>query len=93
MSYAIPWLPGVVLLGIVLALLIVPGLALIALTVVLIAAVAALVALVAAIVAAPYLLARSLRRRRRSRSVTSEEPAEGRAAKASWSRRLLRSES
>jgi membrane protein implicated in regulation of membrane protease activity len=88
-SYAVIWGPGVVFLATVLALLILPGFALIALTVVLIAAVAAIVALAAAIVATPYLLGRALVRRRRARSeagqrdvpdrqpTPSQRPAEG----------------
>jgi hypothetical protein len=63
MSFAIIWGPGAIFLAAVLALLIVPGFALIALTVVLIAAVAAILALAAAIVATPYLLLRRWRSR------------------------------
>ena len=63
MSYGFEWMPGVVLLGALLVLLIVPAFALIGLVVVALAAVAALVALAGAILASPYLLARTLRRR------------------------------
>jgi hypothetical protein len=62
-TYGFEWMPGAVLLGTVLALLIVPSFALIALAVVALAAVAAAVALVAAIIATPYLLVRTVRRR------------------------------
>jgi positive regulator of sigma E activity len=63
MSYGFEWIPGLVLLGTALVLLIVPSFALIALAVVALAAIAALVALAGAILATPYLLARALRRR------------------------------
>ena len=63
MTFAVEWLPGPVLLGIVLVLVIVPSFALIGLAVIALAAVAALVALAGAILAMPYLLVRSLRRR------------------------------
>jgi hypothetical protein len=59
--YGLEWIPGAVVLGAVLALLIVPSLALIALVVVALAAVAAVVALVGAILATPYLLVRTVR--------------------------------
>ena len=67
MSYALEWSPPAVVVGLV-ALAIVPPLAMIALMVVLLAAVAGLVALAGAVVAAPYLLARSVHRRRLVRS-------------------------
>jgi membrane associated rhomboid family serine protease len=63
MSYGFEWMPAVVLLGAVVVLM-VPAFALIGLAVVALAAVAALVALGGAIVASPYLLVRTLRRRR-----------------------------
>jgi hypothetical protein len=63
-AYGLEWTPGLVLLGTVLVLPLVPGLALIGLVVVALAAVAALVALVGGIFAAPYLLVRTVRRRR-----------------------------
>jgi hypothetical protein len=63
MSYGLEWIPGPVLLGTVLVLLLVPGFALIGLAVVALAAVAALIALAGAILATPYLLVRTLRRR------------------------------
>ena len=62
MGYGFEWMP-VVLLWTVLALLIVPGFALIGLVVVALAAVAALVVLAGAILAMPYLVVRILRRR------------------------------
>lgn len=86
MSYAVAWVPGAVLLGTVLSLLIVPSVALIGLVVVAVAAVMAVVALAGAMLAMPYVLVRSLRRRlakRRqlaatgcltTRSVTDESP-------------------
>jgi hypothetical protein len=63
-SYRFEWIPGTVILGAVLLLLIVPHFALIALGVV---ALATVVALAAAVLAMPYLLVRSLRRRRAER--------------------------
>jgi membrane protein implicated in regulation of membrane protease activity len=70
MSYAVEWMGGGVVYGIVLLLLIVPQVAAIAVVVatiaVLVVALAALVglmALAAAALASPYLLVRSLRRR------------------------------
>jgi hypothetical protein len=63
MSYGYEWIPGPVLLGTVLVLLLVPGFALIGLVIVALAAVAALVALAGAILATPYLLARTVRHR------------------------------
>ena len=63
MSYGFEWIPGPVVLGIALLLLVVPSFALIGLVVMALAAVAALVALAGAILAIPYLLVRSLRRR------------------------------
>jgi Flp pilus assembly protein TadB len=66
MSYGIEWTAGPIVLG-ALLLLLVPGFALIAVIVVALAALAALVALVALIIASPYLLARSLHRRRAER--------------------------
>ena len=63
MSYGVEWMGGVVVLGTVLLLLIVPELALIAVLVVGLVASVALVALAAAALATPYLLVRSLRRR------------------------------
>jgi hypothetical protein len=62
-SYAVEWIPGPVVLGIVLVLLVVPSFALIGLVVMALAAVAALVALAGAILAMPYMLVRALRPR------------------------------
>ena len=70
MSYAVEWMGGGVVYGIVLLLLIVPEFAAIAVVVatiavlvVALAALVGLVALAAAALASPYLLVRSLRRR------------------------------
>jgi hypothetical protein len=62
-SYAVEWIPGAVLLGTVLSLLIVPSAALIGLVVVAAAAVMAVVALAGAMLAIPYRVVRSLLRR------------------------------
>jgi Flp pilus assembly protein TadB len=62
-KYGIEWTPGIVLLGAVVVLPLVPSFALIGVVVVALAAVAALVALAGAVLATPYLLVRSLRRR------------------------------
>jgi hypothetical protein len=72
MKYGFEWAPGVVLLGTVLVLLLVPSFALIALVVVALAAVAALIALAGAILVTPYLLVRILRRRLAERHESSE---------------------
>jgi hypothetical protein len=71
-SYYVEWIPGLVILGSVLVLLIVPGFALIGLVVVALVAVAALVALAGAVLAMPYLLVRSLRRRLAERHQSTE---------------------
>src|SRR3954469_15899111 len=70
MNYAVEWMGGVVVYGIVLALLIVPEfaaiaviVATIAVLVVALAALVGLVALAAAALASPYLLVRRVRRR------------------------------
>ena len=75
MSYADEWIPGGVVLGTVLLLLIVPSFALIGLVVVALAAVMALVALAGAMLAMPYLLVRSLRQRRAERRQATEGSA------------------
>jgi uncharacterized membrane protein YdjX (TVP38/TMEM64 family) len=67
MSYFLEWTAAVVLVT-TLGLVIMPWLALAVLIVVLFATVAGLAALVAAAVAIPYVLGRSLHRRRRTRS-------------------------
>ena len=67
MSYGVEWMGGSVVYGIVLLLLIVPEFAVIAVvvaTIVALAALVGLVALAAAALASPYLLVRSVRRRR-----------------------------
>jgi membrane protein implicated in regulation of membrane protease activity len=66
-NYVLEWIPAGVVLGTVLLLLIVPEFALIALLVVASVAFAALIVLAAAIVSIPYLLVRTLRRRRAER--------------------------
>jgi membrane protein implicated in regulation of membrane protease activity len=63
MSYAVEWMPGVVVLWTVLLLLVIPEFALIAVLALALAALVALVALAAAVLVSPYLLVRSLRRR------------------------------
>ena len=63
MSYAVEWLPGVVVVWAVLLVLVVPEFAVIVVLVLALAAVVALVALAAAALVSPYLLVRSLRRR------------------------------
>jgi hypothetical protein len=73
-GYGLDWIPGGVLLGTVLVLLIVPPFALIALAVVALAAVAALVALAGAVLATPYLLVRALRRRLAERQIRQPQP-------------------
>jgi hypothetical protein len=73
-TYGSEWIPGLVLLGTVLVLLIVPSFALIALVVVALGAVVALVALAGAILATPYLLARTVRRRLAERHRQAEGP-------------------
>jgi O-antigen/teichoic acid export membrane protein len=78
MSYASEWTAVPVFLG-ALLLLLVPGFALIAVILVALVAVAALVALAGAILAAPYLLVRTLRRRRAKR----HQPTTASAAKHS----------
>jgi hypothetical protein len=65
-KYGFEWAPGLVFLGTVLVLLIVPPFALIGLVVVALAAVAALVA-------TPYLLVRTLRRRLAERHRSTED--------------------
>jgi hypothetical protein len=64
MNYRLEWIGSAGVFGTVLLLMIVPEFALIALLVVSLAALAAFVALTAAAVASPFLLVRSLRRRR-----------------------------
>jgi hypothetical protein len=71
-KYGIEWTPGIVLLGMVLVLPLVPSFALIGVVVVALAAVAALVALAGAVLATPYLLLRSLRRHRAERHQSTE---------------------
>ena len=75
MSYAVEWIPGLVVVGLVLVVLIVPPFALIGLVVVALAAVAALVALAGAVLATPYLLVRALRRRLAERPQSTEGSA------------------
>ena len=72
MKYGFEWTPGLALLGVALVLPLVPSFALIALVVVALAAVAALAALAGVMLAMPYLLVRSLRRRRADRRRSRE---------------------
>ena len=72
MSYRFEWLPGPVLLGMVIVLPLVPPFALIGLIVVALAAVAAIVALAGAVLATPYLLLRAARRRLAGRHQSTE---------------------
>jgi membrane protein implicated in regulation of membrane protease activity len=83
MSYAVEWIWGPVVSGMVLILLIVPEFAVIAIAVatiavflVALAALVGLVALAAAALASPYLLVRSVRRRRCPTKNTMEPLAE-----------------
>ena len=83
MSYAIGWMGGVVFFGIVLLFLIVPWFAAIAVVVATIVVLVGLVALVATALASPYLLVRSVRRRRRPTKSTmaplaARDPGAGR---------------
>lgn len=72
MRYGFEWTPGIVLLGLVVVLPLVPGFALIGLVVVAVAAVAALVGLAGALLASPYLLLRTVRRRMAERHGSTE---------------------
>jgi membrane protein implicated in regulation of membrane protease activity len=81
MSYAVEWMPASVVSGIVLLLLIVPEfgaiavvVATIAVLVVALAALVALVALAAAALASPYLVVRSVRRRRLAQRKNTMDP-------------------
>jgi hypothetical protein len=71
-KYGFEWTPGLVLVGTVLVLPLVPSFALIGVVVLALAAVAALVALAGAILATPYLLVRSLRRHVEERHRSTE---------------------
>jgi HAMP domain-containing protein len=62
-SYSFEWRPEVLLFGAVLALLIVPGFAVVGLVVIVAAALAALMVLAAAVLVIPYRLVRALARR------------------------------
>jgi hypothetical protein len=72
MTYGVEWTPSVAVAGLV-ALLFVPYLSLIVLGVLLLAAAAAVAALAGAVVSSPYLLGRSVLRRRHAR--TAVHPA------------------
>ena len=72
MRYGFEWTPGIVLLGLVVVLPLVPGFALIGLVVVAVAAVAALVGLAGALLATPYLLVRTVRRHLAERHGSTE---------------------
>ena len=73
MSYGNEWIVAAVLLSAV-GLVAMPWLALVVFAAVLVAAVAALAALVAVVVAIPYMLARSLHRRWRTRGAAEKSP-------------------
>jgi hypothetical protein len=75
-NYRSEWMPGLVLLGMVLVLPLAPPFALIAVAVLALAGVAALVALAGALLATPYLLVRTARRHlaERHRSTESSAP-------------------
>jgi hypothetical protein len=81
MSYRIEFIPAVVVVGLI-TLLCVPGLSLLIVLVILTLPAMALLALVGTVAAAPYLLIRSVRRRRQARPATdrSRRPAHGRFA-------------
>ena len=100
MSYAVEWIWGPVVSGMVLLLLIVPEFAAIAVVVatiavlvVALAALVGLVALAAAALASPYLLVRSVRRRlarRRTRRIHSPSGIRSRSVTGSrpaWAKR------
>jgi hypothetical protein len=72
MRYGFEWTPGIFVLGLVVVLPLAPGFAMIGLVVVALAAVAALVALTGAVLATPYLLVRTVRRRREDRNRSTE---------------------
>jgi hypothetical protein len=74
-KYGFEWTPGLVVLGMVLVLPLVPSFALIGVVVVALAAVAAVVALAGAMLAAPYMLVRALRRRLAERHQPTEASA------------------
>ena len=72
MKYGFEWTPGLLLVGAVLVLPLVPSFAMIGLVVVALAAVASLVALAGAVLVTPYLLVRSRRRRLAERHQSME---------------------
>jgi hypothetical protein len=74
-GYGFEWTPGLVLLGLVVVLPIVPGLALIGLVIAAGVAVAALVAVAGVIFATPYLLVRTVLRRLAERHQSAEGSA------------------
>jgi Flp pilus assembly protein TadB len=74
-KYGFEWTPGLVIVGAVLVLPLVPGFALIGVVVVALAAVAALVALAGAVLATPYLVVQTLRRRHAERHQSTEGSA------------------
>ena len=63
MRYGFEWTPALVLFGMVIILPLAPAFAMIGLLVLAVAAVVALVAFAGAVVAAPFLVARTVRRR------------------------------
>jgi hypothetical protein len=74
-KYGFEWTTGIILLGAVLVLPLVPPFALIGLVVVALVAVAALIALAGLALASPYLLVRSVRRRLAQRHLSAEGSA------------------
>jgi hypothetical protein len=72
MRYGIEWMPGIVVLGMVVVLPLVPAFALIGTVIVALVAVAALVALAGAVLATPYLVGRTVRRRLAERNRSTE---------------------
>ena len=86
-SYAVEWIPGPILLAVLLPLLIVPSFALIALALVALVAFAGLLALAWAMLVLPYVLARSLRRRLAERHRSRKDRRAGETSKAPAPRR------
>jgi hypothetical protein len=78
--YRMEWIPGILLLGLVVVLPLAPAFAMIGVLVLAIAAIAALIALAGAVLATPYLLVHSLRRHLAERHQTTEAPVQLAAA-------------
>jgi len=75
MSYRVEWMPAAALLGLV-TLLLVPYLGLLVGLVILVLAAATVVSLVGALIAAPFLIVRSVHRRRRARTAAGRPSAQ-----------------